>query len=169
MIKSGDDIFNFPGLRMTSSTEESKKINEIPAPKIIIAGSGMSQGGRILHHEIRYLPDPNSTILFIGYQVDGSLGRRIQKGDKTVRIMGQETPVNCRIENISSYSAHADQKMLLDWIEKCSIKEDNKPLKLKKVFVVQGEEKAAGTLANLAHDNLSISAVAPSEGESFEL
>ncbi len=165
LIKSGDDVFDFPGLKMTPTTEESKAINNIPLPKIIIAGSGMSQGGRILHHEIRYLPDPNSTILFVGYQVDGSLGRRIQKGEKEVRILGQSVPVNCHIENLSGFSAHADQPGLLKWI--ASSKRNSK--EPEKVFVVQGEEEAAGTLANLVHDNLGINAVAPQAGDSFEL
>jgi len=165
LIRSGDDIFNFPGLKMTATTEESKMINDIPPPKVIIAGSGMSQGGRILHHEIRYLPDPKSAILFVGYQVDGSLGRRIQKGDKEVRILGQSVPVNCRVENLSGYSAHADQPGLLKWVAS-SKREGGEP---QEVFVVQGEEEAARTLANLVHDNLGINAVAPAEGESFDL
>ena len=168
LIKSGDDIFNFPGLKMTATSEESKKINEVPSPKIIIAGSGMSQGGRILHHEIRYLSDPNSTILFVGYQVDGSLGRRIQKGDKEVRIMGQPVPVNCNIENLSAYSAHADQPGLLRWIG-ASTSDEGGLGKLKKVFVVQGEEESAKTLANLVREKYGVDAVAPGEGESFEL
>ena len=166
LIKSGDDVFNFPGLKMTATTEESKMINEVSPPKIIIAGSGMSQGGRILHHEVRYLPDPNSTILFVSYQVDGSLGRRIQKGEeKEVRILGQPVSVNCRIENLSGYSAHADQPGLLKWV--AGSKQDGK--KPEKVFVVQGEEEAAKTLANLVHDNLGINAVAPQTGDSFSL
>jgi metallo-beta-lactamase family protein len=165
LIDSGDDVFNFPGLTMTASTEESKAINNVPAPKIIIAGSGMSQGGRILHHEARYLPDPSSTILFVGYQVDGSLGRRIQKGDKEVRVLGQTVPVRCHVETISSYSAHADQRGLLNWLE-LSKDGNGKP---KKVFVVQGEEEAAKTLASLAHDNLGLDAVAPTDKQTFEL
>ncbi len=165
LIKSGDDVFDFPGLKMTATTEESKRINDVPPPKIVIAGSGMSQGGRILHHEIRYLPDPNSTILFVGYQVDGSLGRRIQKGEKEVKILGQPVSVNCRVENLSGFSAHADQPGLLRWI--ASSKQNGK--KPERVFVVQGEEEAARTLANLTHDDLGINAIAPQAGDSFEL
>ncbi len=165
LIKSGDDVFDFPGLKMTATTEESKAINDISPPKIIIAGSGMSQGGRILHHEIRYLPDPKSAILFVAYQVDGSLGRRIQKGEKEVKIFGQSVPVNCHVENLSGFSAHADQPGLLKWI--AGSKQGGK--KPEKVFVVQGEETAAKTLANLIRDNLGINAVAPQTGENFEL
>jgi metallo-beta-lactamase family protein len=165
LIKSGDDIFDFSGLKMAATVEDSKAINNIPPPKIIIAGSGMSHGGRILHHEVRYLPDPRSAILFVAYQADGSLGRRIQKGEKEVRILGQTVPVRCRVETLSSYSAHADQPGLLKWI-KGAEREGKKP---EKVFVVQGEEGAAKTLASLVHDNLGINAVVPQIGESFEL
>lgn len=168
LINSGDDIFNFPGLRMTPSVEESKAINDIPAPKIIIAGSGMSQGGRILHHEIRYLSDPNNTILFVGYQVDGSLGRRIQRGDPEVKIFGQKVEIKAHRETISSYSAHADQKALLNWVKEAQSDsaKGNRPFK---VFVVQGEEQSAKTLASLIHDQLCLEALAPTQNESFEL
>lgn len=164
LIKSGDDIFKFPGLKFTLSVEESKTINNVPPPKVVIAGSGMSHGGRILHHELRYLPDPNSTILFVGYQVDGSLGRHIQRGDKEVSIFGQKVHVNCHIENISSFSAHADQAGLIRWVQSAQIGD-----KLKKVFVVQGEEASAKTLAYLIREKLGVGALAPMEGESFEL
>ena len=168
LIHSGDDIFNFPGLKMTSTTEESKAINNVPAPKIIIAGSGMSQGGRILHHEARYLSDPKNTILFVGYQVDGSLGRRIQKGDKEVRVLGMPVQVNCKIVSISSYSAHADQKGLFEWVAG-STKLKGGAGNLKEVFVVQGEEEAAKTLANLIHEDLSVTAIAPTEAQEVDL
>lgn len=168
LISSGDDVFNFSGLKLTSTTEESKKINDVPPPKIIIAGSGMSQGGRILHHELRYLSDPKSTILFVGYQVDGSLGRQIQKGDKEVRIMGQKIEVKCNIENLPSYSAHADQPGLLKWVGGSTLKGGGLG-NLKKVFVVQGEDESARTLANLIREKYNIEAMAPTEGEVFEL
>ncbi|MBI4160676.1 MAG: MBL fold metallo-hydrolase [Candidatus Yanofskybacteria bacterium] len=168
LINSGDDVFNFPELTVTLRPEDSKAINGVPPPKIIIAGSGMSQGGRIIHHELRYLSDPNSTILFIGYQVDGSLGRRIQRGESPVRILGQEVPVRCHLETISSYSAHADQSQLLQWVAE-STKRGGGDGRLKKVFVVQGEEQSAKTFANLIRDNLGVEAVAPVDGDSFEM
>ena len=154
----GDDIFNFPGLHFTLTTEQSKEINNVPAPKIIMAGSGMSNGGRILHHEMRYLSDPKSTILFVGYQTVGSMGRQILNGAKSVRIFGEEIPVRCRVKEISAYSAHADQGQLLDWL---------KPLRLslKKVFVVQGEEGASEVLAGKIRDNYAIEAVVPEAGD----
>ncbi len=164
IINSGDDIFHFPGLEFTRSTEESKKINEVLAPKIIIAGSGMSTGGRILHHERRYLSDPKSTILFIGYQVKNSLGRRILDGEKEVKIFGGMVPVNCHIEAIGGYSAHADQNGLLEWVKSAAGSG-----KLKKVFVVQGEEESSLAIAREIKRTIDIDAVVPNQGESFEL
>ena len=162
IAKSGDDILNFPGLHLTLTTEQSKEINDVKPPKVVIAGSGMSNGGRILHHELRYLPDPKSTILFVGYQAQGTLGRQILDGAKTVRIFGEEVPVRCRTVNIPGYSAHADQPRLLRWVD--AMRDT-----LKKVFVVQGEEKAAETLAAKIRDTLAIPAEVPKAGETVEL
>ncbi len=170
-IDSGDDIFNFPGLKFTPTQKESKAINDVPSPKIIIAGSGMSQGGRILHHEVRYLSDPKSTLLLVSYQAEGTLGRRIAEGAKKVEILDQEIQVNARIEKISGYSAHADQRFLMNWLKhfkKASYTED-KNGGLKKVFVVQGEIKPAETLAGLIKDELGINVHVPTMGEVIEL
>lgn len=162
LMKKGDFIFEFPGLKFALTTEQSKEINNIAAPKIIIAGSGMSQGGRILHHELRYLSDPKNTILFVGYQSAGSLGRQILDGAKNVKIMGEGVAVNCRIANISGYSAHADSQGLINWL---------RPIrqKLKKVFIVQGEEEPSMALIEKIEDDLAVEAIAPSMGDSFVL
>ncbi len=162
LAKSGDDILNFPGLRLTLTTEQSKEINDVPPPKVIIAGSGMSQGGRILHHEVRYLPDPKSTILFIGYQAVGSLGRNIMDGADEVKIFGEKVSVHCKKRNIPGYSAHADQGMLLNWL---------RPMRttLKKVFLVHGEENSAKALAQKIIDELAVNAVVPVVGQTVEL
>jgi metallo-beta-lactamase family protein len=160
MFKKGDVIFNFPGLKLTLTTEQSKEINDVPAPKVVIAGSGMSQGGRILHHERRYLSDPKSAILFIGYQAVGSLGRRILEGAKSVKIFGEEIPVRCRIKSISGYSAHADQNRLLDWLRPMR-------LGLKKVFLVQGDKEEMIPLAQKIRDELAVDTVIPSMGEEY--
>ena len=157
-LKKDKSLFDFPSLTRTLKTEESRKISRVPAPKIIIAGSGMSQGGRIIHHEKEYLPDPKSQILFVGYQVKGSLGRRIMDGEKTVRIMGEEVPVRAKPVVIQGYSAHADQKQILDWLS---------PMRdtLKKVFVVQGEEDQSQPLADKIEDELAVSAEIPVSGQ----
>ena len=162
LLRGDDMLFDFPGLHKTFTTEESKAINEMPAPKIIIAGSGMSNGGRILHHEKRYLPDPNSTILFIGYQSKSSLGRRILDGEKSVKIHGEQVAVRCRVVSAGGYSAHADQRQLLEWLS---------PMRtsLKKVFVVQGEPEASAALAQKAVNDLAISAIVPEKDQTVDI
>ncbi len=163
LIRGGDAIFDFPGLHMTLTTEQSKAINEIPAPKIVIAGSGMSQAGRILHHERRYLPDPKSTLLVMGYQAQGSLGRRLLEGAPLVRIMGEEMPVAAQIASIGGYSAHADKPQLLKWV-------DHIHKNLKQLFVVQGEGEDAEAFAGHVCDRYhSIQARVPRAGETVVL
>lgn len=162
LVKEGDNLFDFPGLVLTRTTAESKRINDVAAPKIIVAGSGMSTGGRILHHELRYLSDPKSMILFIGYQVAGTLGRRILDGAKEVKIFRERVSVKAEVRSIPGYSAHADQKMLVNWVEKMR-------KSLKRVFVVQGEEKPARVLAQVIKDNLGIEATVPKFGDVVEL
>lgn len=157
-IARGDAIFNFPGLTTTLTTEESKHINEVPAPKIIIAGSGMSNAGRILHHEARYLSDQKNTILIVGYQAHGSLGRELLDKKPSVRIFGEDIPVRCRVKAIGGYSAHADQPQLLQWI--APMKES-----VKKLFIVQGEEDQAKALMQKVRDELAVNATIPSPGE----
>ena len=164
ILRDNRGLFKFPWLTFTPTVPESKHINEVPAPKIIIAGSGMSQGGRILHHEARYLSDPRSTILFVGYQVQGSLGRRIKDGEKVVTIFGQHIPVHCHVATIGSYSAHADQDGLIKYIREAA-----QGGKLKTCFVVQGEETAAQALADRAATELGVHAVVPRPGEAFQL
>lgn len=162
LIRGGDDILDFKGLHLTLTTEESKGINNVSPPKVVVAGSGMSHGGRILHHEKRYLSDPNSMILFIGYQGSGSLGRMILDGAREVKIMGERVPVRARVRRISAYSAHADQPRLLEWL---------KPARqvLKNVFVVQGESGSSEALAQKINDELAIRTTIPSQGQEYEL
>lgn len=161
-INKGDDIFNFPRLTIVESSEESKKLLFVPNPKIIIAGSGMSNGGRVVHHEINYLPDPKSTLLLVGYQSLGTLGRHIQNGDKKVNIIGKEVPVRARIAFIDGYSSHKDADALLDFVSKS---QDT----LKCVFPVMGEPKTSLFLAQRIQDHLGVKARHPSDGESIEL
>jgi len=162
LIASGDKIFKFPGLKFTLKTEESKAINNVSPPKIIIAGSGMSTGGRILHHERRYLSDPKSTLLLIGYQATRSMGREIQEGAKSVKIFGENVPVRARITTISGYSAHPDNEGLFRFVE-------NSADTLKKVFVAQAEPKSALFLVQRIRDYLGINAVSPKYGDSYML
>lgn len=158
----GDGIFNFHGLRVTPHRIDSEKIREVPPPKVIVAGSGMSQGGRILFHEREYLPDPKSAILFVGYQADGTRGRMIQDGAKEIELFGEKIPVRCEVRTISGYSAHADQAQLMKWAG--SLRDS-----LTKLFVVQGEEAASNALSVKIRDELAINTEVPSLGESVVL
>ncbi|MBI2046325.1 MAG: MBL fold metallo-hydrolase [Parcubacteria group bacterium] len=162
LIKSGDNIFNFHGLKSTLRTEESKAINDVPNPKVIIAGSGMSAGGRIIHHEKRYLPDPKSTLLLVGYQAPGTLGRELKDGAKEVTILGERVPVRARVTEISGYSGHKDSDAILDFVS-------HDKGQAKKIFVVMGELKSATFLAQKIQDNLSLEAVVPKKGEKMEI
>ena len=164
IIHGGDDIFAFPFLRFTMTRSESIAINNIDGPKIILAGSGMSNGGRILHHEKRYLSDRKNTLLIVGFQAAGTLGRRIQDGAKKVEINGDIVPIRAEIRNIRGYSAHKDSDGILDFIEKATEKGE-----LKKVFVVLGEPKSSLFLAQKIRDYLDIDASTPLEGECVEL
>ncbi len=162
IIKGGDDIFDFIGLKMTKETEESKAILNVPDPKIIMAGSGMSNGGRILHHEKNYLPYKNNTILLIGYQSVGTLGRSIENGAKEVRIMREDVRIKAKVEMISGYSGHKDSDHLVEFVEDTAET-------LKKVFLLMGEPKASMFLAQKIRDNLGVDAYTPMHGEQIIL
>lgn len=162
LFDKGDEIFNFPGLTLSLTTAQSKDINNVPAPKIIIAGSGMSEGGRMIHHEYRYLPDPKSTVLFISYQSPNSLGRKIMDGAKMVKIFGEDVIVRCKVKSIGGYSAHADQKKLLDWLRPARHS-------VQKVFLVQSETEAAGVFAVKVRDDLALDAKVPDDNEEVSL
>lgn len=154
-------LFKFKKLHFTQSVEESKQINDYAAPKVIIAGSGMMTGGRILHHARRYLQNENSMLLITGYQAAGSLGRRLIDGATSVRLFGEEIPVRAEIRKINGFSAHADAPQLLSFV-------DQNRETLKRVFAVQGEEAQATHLVQEVRDRLGIPAEAPVPHEWFE-
>ncbi len=158
----GDDPFAFDGLKITPRLEESRAIAEEPNPKVIIAGSGMSHGGRIREHEKNYLPDKHATILFVGYQAAGSLGRRIQEGVKRVEIDGEHIRVRAAVGTVTGYSGHRDRDGLLEFVEGAG---DS----VQKVFVAMGETRSAQFLAQRIKDFLGKEAVVPERGQSFDL
>ncbi|HVM90294.1 MAG TPA: MBL fold metallo-hydrolase [Verrucomicrobiae bacterium] len=162
LAAQGDDPFSFPGLKETLTRDQSKEINDVPNPKVVIAGSGMMNGGRILHHLLRALPDPNSTVLIVGYQSEGTLGRDLYEGKKDVVVRGVKLHVNARITGIGAYSAHADQAKLIDWVK-------NAEAHPKEIFVTHGEEGSAVALATLFQSELGIKAIAPHEGDSVDV
>jgi len=149
-------------LKFIRTTEESRDIVRHKGSKIIIAGSGMSSGGRIVHHEKHFLPDPKNTILLTGYQSIGTMGRLIEEGVKTVRISGEEVSVRAHVEIILGYSGHKDGDGLFHFVEDM---ED----KVKKIFVVMGEPKSSMFLVQRIRDNLGLDASAPKQGVSVTL
>jgi metallo-beta-lactamase family protein len=145
-----------------SSKQQSKQLNEASGARIIVSASGMMTGGRVLHHALRLLPDPNTTLLFVGYQAAGTTGRRILNGEREVKIMGQWVPVRCRIERIGSFSAHADWKEILRWLE-------GMPAAPRQTFLTHGEPAAANAMAAHIKARLGWNASVPVYGERFEV
>ncbi len=162
LLKKGDDIFSFPSLTFTRDKEASKRINTIKPPKIILAGSGSGIGGRILHHEKRYLSDPKNCLLIVAWQIPGSLGRKLLEGEKEVRIHNEKIRVRAKIRKINGYSAHADSPQLVSFIEGAK---DT----LKKVFLVHGEEDQQKKFTRELQKRLTCSIIIPKFKQSFEL
>jgi metallo-beta-lactamase family protein len=161
-FSGGHNPFAFKGLELTQHIGESRAIHSAPNPKIIIAGAGMSGGGRVREHEKRYLEDKHARVLFVGYQAPGSLGRRIEDGDKRVEIDGTLLHVVAGISTLSGYSGHADRDQLLQFVETAGET-------LERVFVTMGEPKASLFLAQRIHDFLGTEAVVPKKEERFHI
>ena len=147
-------IFDSPQIHFCNSRESSKALNEIKKPIIIISASGMATGGRILHHLTHRLPRENDTVLFAGYQAEGSRGRRILEGEKTIRIFGEDVPVNCHVRELHGLSAHADQSELMQWLG--SIKKSPKL-----TFITHGEVKSATVFSKLIEEKLGWKTMIP--------
>ncbi len=161
-IEGGDDIFNFDKLSFVTSNRESQTLEHVPGPKIIIAGSGMSHGGRILSHEKQYLPDSKNALLIVGYQSPGSIGRQLLEGAKSLDIKGEKVLVKARIDSIFGFSGHRDINGLLAFVEPTH-------RTLKKLFVTMGEPKSSQFFAQRVRDYLGVNAIYPDLGSSFEL
>jgi metallo-beta-lactamase family protein len=154
LVDNGQSPFTFEGLHVTQTAAESKAINHIRGTAIIIAGSGMCTGGRIKHHLVNNIERPESTIMFVGYQAVGTLGRRIVNGEKEVRILGQNRQVNAKVVQIHGFSAHADREELLRWLGALK----NHP---KKIFVVHGEAESAKSFAAYLQEKTGWDVVVP--------
>jgi metallo-beta-lactamase family protein len=161
-LDAGDNFLSFPSLIPTYTKEQSMEINSSSKPKMVIAGAGMMNGGRILHHAQRYLPDPNSVLVIVGYQAEGSLGRKLYEGTKKVTIFNDPVEVHARVKAIGGMSAHADQKKLMDWIATA-------PQPPKQVFCVHGEPTAATTLAHKIRDSFGSEAYVPEYAEQVDI
>ena len=161
VISSGDNPLEFPGLKFTRTAEESKALNAKEESAIIISASGMCEVGRIKHHLKHHLWDPNSTILFVGYQAPGTLGSKLVNGEKKVKIFGEEIAVNARIEYIEGYSGHADQEWLMNFVYSFTTPP-------KHIFLVHGEPEAQKELKEKIEENTNILVTIPDFGESYE-
>ncbi|MFA6526214.1 MAG: MBL fold metallo-hydrolase [Candidatus Buchananbacteria bacterium] len=162
-IESGDDIFKFEGLELSKTSEQSKKINHVPAPKVILAGSGMSNGGRILYHLKLYLPGAKNHMLIISYQSEGSLGRQLRDGAKKVMIDGQPVGVKAKVTAIGSYSSHADQPKLLHWLKAVASPEP------RTVFINHGEPKSNLMLEDGIRQKLNLNTVIAEKNKVYEI
>ncbi len=150
-----------PNVHLCRATDESKALNHLKGPAIIIASSGMMTGGRIVHHLKRRLPHSSTTVVLGGYMAIGTRGRRLQDGEETIRMHGQEIPVHAAIETVSGLSGHADRSDLLRWLE---------PLPApRKVFLTHGEPKSADALAEELRNSRNWNVHSPELGETQEL
>lgn len=159
---SGDQPLQFEGLSLVTSVEDSKAINFLEGPAVIISASGMCTAGRIKHHLKNNISDPAATILFVGYQARGTLGNVIQSGVDPVRIFGEGYPVRARIERISGFSAHADRGELLDWFSGLGGVPES-------TFLVHGEPDSAAALGTELRDRHKAAVVIPQRGDFFDL
>jgi len=153
MFKQGNSPFDFPLLKFTRSVNESKAINHIKSSSIIMAGSGMCTGGRIKHHLITNITREECTILFVGYQAKGTLGREILEKKENIRILGQFYPLKARVESINGFSAHADRNELFFWIDKIK--------NVKNIFLIHGEEEVISEFSSFLKEKLSSSIYVP--------
>jgi len=156
------DPFGFSRLVYVRAVEDSKKLNSLRNPAVIISASGMCEAGRVLHHLLNHIDDPRTTVLFVGFQAENTLGRKLVEGNKVVRIFGEEQHVAARIEEIDGYSAHADEDELLEFIGAIR----GRP---RQVFVVHGEPDATRTFAASISELGISSVVTPERGQQFEV
>jgi metallo-beta-lactamase family protein len=154
--------FGFARLRYVASPEESRALNDRSGPCIIIAASGMCEGGRILHHLRHGLGDPKNTVLFVGFQAEGTLGRRLRDGAETVNIFGEPVRVGAEIASLDGFSAHADQRELVEWVARLD------PLP-RRIFLVHGELAPAEVLAAVLRERTGADLRIPEKGEEFDL
>ena len=146
----------------TTTKEESKRLNKERGARVIISASGMMSGGRVLHHALRVLPDKNATIVFVGYQAAGTLGRRVADGEKEVKVLGQWVPVRCQSVKIGGFSAHADWQEVIRWLQ-------DLPAAPLRVFVTHGEVGSATAMAQHIRERFSWPVEVPEHGQQFEL
>ena len=162
LLSRGIDPINFSGLNLSITSDDSKLINADTTPKVIISASGMCEAGRIRHHLKHNLWRADSTVLFVGYQSEGTVGRKLVEGTEKVKLFGEEIAVNAKIETLQGISGHADRDMLLGWLKNMNAKPAT-------VFVNHGEDTVCDSFADSIANELGIKAVAPYSGDMFDL
>ncbi len=163
LLKAGINPIRFPGVQLSITSDDSKAINVNETPKVILSASGMCEAGRIRHHLKHNLWRPESTILFVGYQSEGTLGNTLLSGAETVKLFGEEVQVNARIAQMDGISGHADRSIMLNWL---GAMKDNKP---KLVFVNHGEDGVCDEFAEEITNTLGMKATAPYNGAIYDL
>ena len=158
----GRNPFDFSRLEYVRDAARSKQLNFMTEPAIIISASGMAESGRILHHLKNNIEDADNTVIFVGYQAENTLGRRILDGVRRVRIFGEEYDVRAQVAAIDGYSAHADQAELLEWAQPCARN------RLQQTFVVHGEQPSAFTFAEKLRSTGISNVAVPEREQSFE-
>lgn len=162
LVLDGDNPFQFPNLRYIKSQEESMALNKSDYPKVIIASSGMATAGRIRHHLKHNLWNPKNSLVFVGYQAEGTLGRILLDGVKNIKLLGERIDVALEIYNLEGFSGHADQNTLIDWV-------DHFKYKPKKIFLVHGEEEASNTLSQIIESKYKIATMIPDLGDKINI
>jgi metallo-beta-lactamase family protein len=162
LLRQHHSPFDFPGLKMVETVAESKALNEIKGTVMIIAGAGMCTGGRIKHHLANNISRPECTVMFVGYQAEGTLGRQILDGARSVRIHGQPHPVRARIVQIQGFSAHADRDELLRWLSNLSANPRH-------IFITHGEKRAAEQFSNFLKEKTGYETSVPTYGMKVRL
>jgi metallo-beta-lactamase family protein len=161
LLNKGDDPFEFPGLHIVEDAEESKRLIS-KRGIVIMAGSGMCTGGRIMHHLKNNIESSKTHIVFVGYQVKGTLGRRIVDGEKVVRIFGREYENNAHVHTLGGFSAHGDERDLTYWLGSFG----HTP---KQIFITHGDEQVAEEFADKIYKDTQIETIVPNVNEEFEL
>ena len=162
MLAEGIDPLTFPGMVFVGASEESMALNDAGGPMIIIAASGMCEGGRVVHHLKNCVQNPDNVVLIVGYQAENTLGRKVVEKVNPLKILGEEVPLRARVEVINALSAHADRKGLSDWIDEVK---DN----VRHAFAVHGEKDKVSAMVELLKDKGIANAVAPSPGQVFKI
>ena len=161
MVAEGKDPLVFPGMTFVGTPEESMALNDMPGPMIIIAASGMCEGGRVLHHLKHCLTDEDNIILICGFQAENTLGRRVVEKKNPLRVLGEEVELKAQVEVINALSAHADRAGLKDWLGEVK---DN----VRHAFAVHGEPEKVSAMVDLMHDLGIKNAVAPMPGQTYK-